>query len=313
MTPSDPRADARDLALLAEGQRFAGLALSVSAVMAAFKITVGLLAASHALLANALYSINDVLSSIAIVVSLRLGRRRANSSHPYGYGKAEFIAVGMVSLTIALGVFFMFFFSVIDILKGVPGPPHFVAMSVGALSLGVSWTMSRKAHALAHKLNSPAVNTCAAHNHADAEGSLAALIGIGGAILGFHVLDRIIAVLETLHLIALSGTLLARAVKGLMDVAIPVEDMELVDAACRRIEGVSGINYIRSRRAGRQTWIDLALAVPSGLRMVEAHRVREQAQVAVLGVLGPLAMTQVTLQGPHFAQSVPGAGGSGHG
>jgi cation diffusion facilitator family transporter len=271
-----------------------------------------LLAASHALLANALYSINDVLSSIAIAVSLRLGRRRPNLSHPYGYGKAEFIAVGMVSLTIAIGVFFMFFFSVIDILKGVPGPPHFLAMSVGAISLAVSWTMSRKAHALAHKLKSPAVSTSAAHNHADAEGSLAALIGIGGAILGFHVLDRIIAVLETLHLLALSGTLLAKAVKGLMDMSIPEEDLELVEAACRRIEGVSGINYIRSRRAGRHTWLDVALAVPSGLCMAEAHLLRQKVQGAVLGVLGPLATTQVTLQGPHFAHSLPGAGGSGH-
>ena len=54
-----------------EAQRYAGLALSVSSLMAAFKIIVGTLAASHALLASALYSVNDILSSIAISISLR--------------------------------------------------------------------------------------------------------------------------------------------------------------------------------------------------------------------------------------------------
>jgi cation diffusion facilitator family transporter len=312
MIREDAQSMARDHAIRMEAQRYAGLALSVSSVMAGFKITVGLLAASHALLANALYSINDILSSIAIAVSIRMGKKRPDQKHPYGYGKAEFIAVGMVSLAIAIGVFFMFFFSVIDIIKGVPGPPHFLAMSLAAVSLAVSWTMSRKAHHLAKKLNSPAVSTSAEHNHADAEGSLLALIGIGGAILGFHVLDRIIAVFETLHLIALSGTLLAKSVKGLMDMSIPVEDIELVEEACRRVSGVSGINYIRSRRAGSAIWLDIAVIIPDGLRASDGHEIRRQIQGAVLGVLGPMARTQVRFQGPRYLESAPGAGGSAH-
>jgi cation diffusion facilitator family transporter len=295
-----------------EAQRYAGLALAVSSVMAAFKIVVGLLSASHALLASALYSINDILSSIAISVSLRLGRRPPDPAHPYGYGKAEFIAVAMVSLAIAMGVFFMFFFSVIDILKGVPGPPHFLAMSLAAISLVVAWMMSHKAHHLADKLKSPAISTSAAHNHADAEGSLLALIGIGGAILGFHVLDRVIAVIETLHLIGLSGVLLSKAVKGLMDAAIPEEDIDLVDQACRGVDRVMSVKHIRSRRTGCETWLDIAVTVPKGLRAVECHEVRQRINDAVVGVLGPTVRAQICFQGPDFTASLPGAGGGVH-
>jgi cation diffusion facilitator family transporter len=288
------------------------MALAISSLMAAFKIVVGMLAASHALLASALYSINDILSSIAIAISLRLGQKRPDQRHPYGYGKAEYIAVAIVSLVIAMGVFFMFFFSVIDILTGVPGPPHFIAMALAALSLIVSWTMSRKAHHLANKLKSPAINTSAVHNHADAEGSLGALIGIGGAILGFHVLDRIIAVLETLHLIVLSGTLLAKSVKGLMDVAIPEEDLDLVHDACRRVDGVSEVQYIRSRRAGSQTWLDIAVVVASELCVADAHHIRRRIQGAVRGVLGPTVTAQVRFQSSSYLDSLPGPGGSAH-
>lgn len=312
MTPRDPQTLARDEMLRMEAQRYAGVALSVSTLMAAFKITVGLLAASHALLANALYSINDILSSIAISVSLRMGRKEPDHKHPYGYGKVEFIAVAMVSLAIAIGVFFMFSFSVIDIIKGVPGPPHFLAMTLAGLSLVVSWTMSKKAHHIATKLNSPAINTSAAHNHADAEGSLLALVGIGGAVLGFHVLDRVIAVLETLHLIALSGMLLAKAVKGLMDTSIPDEELELVHSACRSVAGVEAIHCVRSRRTGADTWLDISVAVRASIRVADAHEIRSQIQGAIGGVLGPLVMTQVRFHAPHYAEIAPGAGGSSH-
>jgi cation diffusion facilitator family transporter len=295
-----------------EAQRYAGLALSVSTLMAAFKIAVGLLAASHALLASALYSINDILSSIAIAVSIRMGRKRPDVKHPYGYGKVEFVAVGMVSIAIALGVLFMFVFSVVDIIKGVPGPPHFLAMSLATVSLVVSWNMSRKAHHIARKMNSPAVRTSAVHNHADAEGSLLALIGIGGAMLGFHVFDRIIAVIETLHLIALSGVLLAKAMKGLLDMSIPADELGMVEEACLQIAGVEKVSYVRSRRAGADTWLDIAVAVPAGVRVVEAHRIRQKIENAVLAVLGPMVTTQVRVQGPAYAESLPGAGGSGH-
>ncbi|MDH5674062.1 MAG: cation diffusion facilitator family transporter [Myxococcales bacterium] len=294
-----------------EALRFAGLCLAVNTLMAGLKVGVGIYSGSHALLANALYSVNDLLSAVAVAVSLRVGHRRPDAEHPYGFGKAEFIAAGMVSLVIAIGVFFMFFFSVIDILRGVPGPPHFTAMSLAALSAVVSYMLSRKGHTLGVRLHSPVLNTTAEHHHADAEGSVAALIGVGGAVLGLHVLDRIIAVFETLHLIALSGRLLARSVRGLMDVAISEEDREMVERACLELEGVDEIAHVWSRQAGSDTWVDVALAVADDMTVERAHALCEQAKQSIKGVLGATVRAQVRFQGPSFAYELPGPGG-GH-
>jgi cation diffusion facilitator family transporter len=293
-----------------EALRFAGLCLSISTLMAAFKIAVGLLSGSHALLASALYSINDLLTSIAVAVSLRVGHRKPSGDHPYGYGKAEFIAAGMVSLVIAIGVFFMFFFSVVDVLRGVPGPPHFLAVSLAAISMVVSWVLARRGHHLAHELQSPILSTTAEHHHADAEGSLLAIIGIGGAVMGFHTLDRIIAIFETLHLIALSGRLLARSLRGLMDSSISDDDKDLVAEACAQVDGVEEIKHIWSRQAGSDTWVDIAVTVAHDLKVEQAHRVCEQVKSAVRSVLGSMVVAQVRFQGPAFAYDTPGPGGA---
>lgn len=296
--------------LYRQAQQFAGLALAVAAIMASFKIFVGLLSGSRALLASALYSFNDLLSSISIAISLRFSRKPASEESPYGHGKAEFIAIGIVSLTIAIAVFFMFFFSVLDVLKGVPGPPHFIAMSLAALGMVISWNTGRKAHHLGEKLRSPALMASAAHHHADAEGSLLAIIGIATAIFGLHIVDRVVAVFETLHLIALSGTLLGKALKGLMDSAMPAEDVMLIEEACAGIEGLDRITRIRSRQAGSQTCVDVAVLVPKNMTVAMAHAVCEKVQTAVRGVIGVTGMTQVRFQSPDFVESLPRGGGS---
>ena len=135
MTPGLHASDPKRKALRHEALRFVAVALVASVTMAALKIGVGWFSGSHALMVNAVYSINDVFSTIAVAVSLRIGYRRANSRYPYGYGKAEFIAVGLVSITIALFVCLLVLYSVVSIVSGREGPPHYVAAPLALLSL----------------------------------------------------------------------------------------------------------------------------------------------------------------------------------
>ena len=298
---------------LREGLSFAGMALAINTLMALFKVVLGAFTNSHALIANALYSINDIFSSIAIAISLRVGDRPPDEKHPFGYGKAEFVSIAIVSISIAIGVCFMFVFSALDIIRGVPGPPHFTAMSLAAISIVVSGAIAKKGRKLAIKLQSPAIDTSAEHHHADAVGGIAALIGVGGALLGFHVLDRLVAIFETLHLVVLSGSLLGKSVKGLMDVALPVEDIELVKQACNEVEGVRKVRRVWSRRVGRDICLDLSVSLSSEATVAQAHGIRSQIVDTVRGVLGPTTITQVQFQSPRALDVVPEAGGSHHG
>jgi cation diffusion facilitator family transporter len=297
----------------AEATRFAGVTLAVDAIMAVLKIGIGLFSGSHAVLASALYSINDVLSAIAVAVSLRVGYKKPDAAHPYGHGKAEFIAVGIVSLAIAIGVCSMLLYSIVDVVKGVDGPPHVVALSVAVVSAIVNWRLARRGRALADKLQSPALTTSAEHHSADAIGSVATVIGAGAAMLGFHAADRYVAIIETLHLVALSGILLAHSTKGLMDAGLPDQDTELIDSACRAVAGVEGVVAIRSRSVGRDTWVDVAVAVEPALPVARAHALRLEVQRVVGHVIGRGVVTQVRFQSPHAVVVQPGPAGSHHG
>lgn len=299
--------------LRAEATRFAGLTLAVDATMAVFKIVVGLFSGSHAVLASALYSINDLLSAIAVAVSLRIGYRKPDDAHPYGHGKAEFIAVGIVSLGIAIGVCSMLVYSVLDVVKGVGGPPHAVALAVATVSAIVNRWLARRGRDLADALQSPALQTSAEHHWADALGSGATIVGAGVAMLGFHAADRYVAIIETLHLVFLSGILLAQSTKGLMDAGLPDEDTDLIESACRAVTGVEQVMGIRSRSVGRDTWVDVAIAVEARLPVVRAHELRLEVEQAIADVIGRGVVTQVRFQSPQTEIVQPGPAGSSHG
>ncbi len=279
--------------LRGEALRFAGLALAINTAMAVTKIGVGLFSGSHAVLASSLYSINDLLSAIAVAVSLRVGVRRPNERYPFGYGNAEFIAVGIVSLAIGMGVVAMFVFSVADLVKGVEAPPHFTAMTLSVVSMVVCYLLGQRGHRLAVALDSPALATGAEHHYADALGCVAALAGVAGAMVGYHSLDRIAALVETTHLVALSGALLMRATRGLMDAAIPEEDVQLVLDACSDVDGVERVDTVRSRQSGSTAWVDVIIATGPGTSLERISTIRRDVEQAVRSVLGHGARPQV--------------------
>jgi cation diffusion facilitator family transporter len=176
----------------------------------------------------------------------------------------------------------------------------------------VSWGLARKSQRFATALRSPALATSAEHHHADALGSLLTIVGIGGALFGFHVLDRIVAVIESIHLVALGGTLLATAINGLMDRALPDEDTQSLQEACGKVSGVKSVWSVRSRNVGSHTWVDVSVVVAPRLSVDEAHGICARVTDAIHGTIGRHVVTQVRFQGPRMVIAPPGPGGSGH-
>ena len=119
------------------GMRFSVLNLCVNLALGIIKGLVGICSGSQALKASALYSINDVLSAIIVIVGLKIGKRPADEKHPYGYGKAEFVAIALMSCVMVVGVLGMLSYSVIVIVLGTDGPPCVSALFVALLAMAV--------------------------------------------------------------------------------------------------------------------------------------------------------------------------------
>lgn len=276
------------------GMRFSILNLCVNFALAIAKGFVGFLSGSKALIAGSLYSVNDVLGGFIVIVSLKVGESPIDEEHAYGHGKAEFIAIAIISFIMMAALFFIVFYSVTDIVRGVEGPPHVSALFVAIMSMIVGEFLARMGFCSArHSDDSPSLQSCAEHNRADALSSLAVAVGVGGAILGLHVLDPIVAIFEVLHICIISGTFFGKAIKGLMDFSLPARELEHITLACDRVPGVSRVALLRTRQMGTQSCVDMVINVSGNISVKQAHDVALQVKSAIEETLGRSVETHV--------------------
>lgn len=288
--------DEHSEARLAAALQFSLINLFANLAMGALKFGVGILSGSQALMAGALYSINDMLSSIAVNVSLGLSRRQPSERFPYGYERAEFIATGITGVVLAVAVSGVFVYQIKDILTLHTGPVHITALGVAILSIFVSGHLYREGHHLAHALPSPALHTTAHHSKADAISSVAVVIGIVAAALDFHVVDRCIAVFEIGHIMVLAGEFLLASGRGLMDRSLPEHELERVRRACGTVAGIEAVASLRSRRGARCRWVDVAVVVEPELSVTEAYEIADRTARSIRDELGPTTHARVRFQ-----------------
>jgi len=286
---SEPSQQACDQCAL----QFSWLTLAANSGLGVLKIAVGIMAGSKALIASALYSINDVLSAMVVIISMRIARRAPDDSHPYGYGKAEFVAVGLVSVILAGAVVYIIAHSMVVLVSRTAVPPHLIVLPVAALAMATNEYLARRGLCAAERTQSPVTHTAAEHNRADAISSLAVMIGLGGASLGLGFVDPIIAIFEAVHIVWLAGALLGQSLRGLMDAALPPAAEARIARACRKVPGVHDLVGLRSRQVGAYAWVDAEVQVAAGTDVDRAAAICRDVQRAIRDALPQIARSQV--------------------
>src|ERR1043166_4248472 len=165
------------------GARIALIGMMVNVVLAAAKISAGLFGNSYVLIADGIESALDIAGSAVIWGGLKFAARPPDETHPYGHGKAEPMAAGIVAMGVLLASVGLMIESVREILTPRHGPAPFTLV-VLIVVIVVKEIMFRYVIRIGHNVESTAVQTDAWHHRSDALTSTAAFIGISVALVG---------------------------------------------------------------------------------------------------------------------------------
>lgn len=239
-----------------------------------FKLYIGIISGSHALIASAFCSLTDIASAISIIASSRITRKPDNKNYPYGYGKIEFIVTMMVSLFILLSTFLLFISSFSVILRKVHIIPKWIAFFAAIISGVISLIKYNFAKCVGRELHSPAVQAHADHNKTDAVTSVFVAAGIVFARFGLGFLDPLIAVFEAVHVFASSGAVFARGARGLLDNSVSKAELLKIENAAQAVEGVRDVGRIRARQSGQDIFVDISVALRNNINVAEAGSIK---------------------------------------
>ncbi|HZG00340.1 MAG TPA: cation diffusion facilitator family transporter, partial [Chitinophagales bacterium] len=248
-----------------------GIALNV--VLCAIKAVTGFVGNSYALVADAIESGGDIMTSIVLYVGLRTAARRPDENHPYGHGKAEPAAAIVVSAVLLASAALIVYNAVhfIQTPHRPPAPYTLIVLALVVVTKEVVFRVMKKASRDAHSM---ALSGEAQHHRADAVTSLAAFIGISIALWkgpGFESADDWAALLAAVFIAYNAFTIFKPAFSELMDEAQPPGMVEDIKSLAARVPGVSGVEKCFIRKMGFRYYVDIHIEVPGHITVHEGH------------------------------------------
>jgi cation diffusion facilitator family transporter len=271
--------------------RVAAISVFASAGMAAAKLVVGIIIGSLALISEALHSSVDVVATIITWMVVRVSDQPADEEHHYGHGKFESIsALGVIALLYVLaGGILVESYS--RLREGV-GPPTIsvIPFVVLLVDIAVNFWRARALHRTAHETKSQALAADALHFTSDVLGSVAVIIGLALAGLGFRWGDSAAAIAVAIMIAALGLRMARSTVETLLDRA-PEGVSDKARSAIRSVAGVVGVDRLRVRMVGATHFIDAIVKVPRTYPIVRVDEIKQKAQAAVTAALGDADLT----------------------
>lgn len=247
------------------------------------KIVAGILGRSNAMIADGLHSASDIISSIGVLLGNYISSTPVDEEHNYGHEKAETLVSFLLSILLII-VSGKIGIEAVKSLGNVENIqiPTVLPLIVAVISILIKEYQYRITIKIANKINSPALKADAWHHRSDALSSVAAFIGIGGAMLGFKILDPIASIVVAIFVAKVGIEILIGATNELMDVSIDKHQEEQIENIAKNTNGVMNLGEIRSRKHGAMAYVDLVICVDGNLTVTKGHDIANQLEKQII-------------------------------
>jgi len=264
------------------GEHGAAVGIFTNIILFVFKAFAGIAGRSHAMIADALHTATDFLTSIGVFIGFKIARKPADTQHPYGHGRAESIVAKIVSLVLILGGIKVAYDSIVVIIFQKTATPHGVALWAALISIVVKEGLFRYTYTLGDKIQSNSLKSDAWHHRTDALSSVAALLGIGGARLGYSILDPLAGFAVSLFVVKAGVGLFRTAYEELMDAALPQKMLDDIENLSMQVDGVERIKDLKGRKMGIDILVDMTIEVNKDISVEEAHLITARVRRNIL-------------------------------
>ena len=276
-----------------EKQRIALASVFACLVLVAMKTAVGVSTNSLGVLSEAVSSGLDLLVTLVTYFSVRIAGKPADADHPYGHAKFENLSALSETAFLLLACGWIVWEAAYRLLrKQAVVEVSWIAFTVLLLSIGIDFVRSRELSRVARKYDSQALEADALHFSVDLWTTLVVLLGLVAVWAGdrFGVpwlrhADPVAALIVAATLLLLLLRLGKRSAEVLLDTA-PAGLQAQVESAASKVEGVLGVDRVRTRRAGNRAFVDLTISVPRTIPFERVHIISDQVEAAVRAAVG---------------------------
>ncbi len=279
--PSAPRPRGRldDLTNHRLKSRAAAASIASNAALIAFKLAVGIISGSIAIISEALHSGSDLVAAVIAFYSVRIAAEPPDMLHRYGHEKVENLSGVIEALLIIAAAGVIIYEGVVKIVTGPHLDHIWLGIAVMTLSGFVNLIVSRGVlYPAARRTQSAALEADAAHLLTDVYTSFGVAFGLLLVQITHQaIFDPVAAIVVAVLIIRTGYRLVVQSTKVLLNQTLPEEDARRIRRVVTEHRGdlIWGYHKLRARQAGSRRHIDLHITVDETLTVAQAHETAE--------------------------------------
>lgn len=248
---------------------------------------------SVALYSDALESIVNVITAAAALWAIRVSHKPADQDHPFGHHKAEYFSAVLEGVLIVVAAL-LIIAQVWNSLRNpvaMEQPWEGLAVNGGAAVINMAWAIFLIRSG--RKARSPALVADGQHIMTDVVTSAGVIVGLVAAVVtGWHVLDPLLALVVALNILYQGWHVTGELLNGLMDRGVDSEEhMHIRDIISANSKGALEVHDLKTRIAGRATFIEFHMVVAADMTVGESHVICDRIEDALKAEIPSVRVT----------------------
>ena len=273
--------------------------------LAGLKFTAGIMGKSQALVADAIHSLTDLTTDIAVIAGSHYWSRPPDDDHPYGHKRLETLVtvfIGVVLVAAGLGIGWK---AISTLQQNHAAPPGWIAILAAFVSITCKEAIYRWTATTGKRVKSSALAANAWHHRTDALSSLPVLVAVAGAkaFPSWSFLDRLGAAVVSIFILHASIKIIWPAVSELIDAGVPTETRKKIRALALKNEDVLQVHDIRTRYISASIQVDLHIVVNGSITVREGHVIADDVRDRIIAQIPEVLDVVVHVDPPENAVS----------
>jgi len=253
-----------------------------------FQVIAGIVGNSAAMIADAMHGLSDGLSTIGVIIAVKMSSKKADKDHHYGHERFECVAAIILSIFLLATGVGIGYAGIQRILDGgfakaeAEALPGIIALVGAIVGIAVKETMNWYTRAAGKRINSSVLIADAWHHRSDAMTSIGSFFGILGArIFGITALDSIAAIITCLFILKVALDIFRDATGKMTDKACDEATQEKLSETILAQDKVLGIDLLKTRIFGDRIYVEVEILADGDIPLREAHEIAHAVHDAI--------------------------------
>lgn len=265
----------------------------LNTILFGIKITTGIYLQSIALIADAIHTLSDSVTSIIVIIGFKAAKKPSDKEHPFGHGRMEYIAALIVSVFLFVAAFEFLEGSIRRIINPVSYDAPIGIIILITLSMAAKELIARFSFALGNIIKSKTLEADAIHHRTDAVSTALVIVALISSRFGIIILDGIMGVFVSIIIFYSAYRIAKGAIDPLLGEAPSKETVKEIENIARSNTKVSGVHDMIFHKYGQTSIISLHIEVSDKESAAKLHMLAEEIEEKIIDEMGGIAIVHI--------------------